>query len=157
MADLTLNRALGKIHQYAENVDQNSPAASVIRIFALVVTGDQDNAIRDLSTMTMTGLFALANVAEATNTGYANIAVDDTDITITIDDANNRVDIAGGDQTFPSVSAGDNWTDLVYAYDSDGTDTDGNTIPLLLFDFVVTPNGGDITVDEPAAGFVRCQ
>lgn len=156
MADLILNRALGKIHQYSDNVDSNSPAASVLRMFALVITGDQDNAIRDLSTMTITGLLALSNVAEATNSGYANQAMDDTDVTITIDDTNNRVDIVAGDQTFTSVVAGDVWTDLVIAYDPDGTDTDGTTIPLSLHDFAVTPNGGDITADEPAAGFSRC-
>lgn len=156
MADLILNRALGKIHQYADNVDNNAPAASVLRLFALVISGDQDNAIRDLSTMTMTGLFALTNVAEATNSGYANQVMDDTDVTITIDDANNRVDIQGGDQTFSAVIAGDVWTDLVFGYDPDGSDTDGLTIPLSLHDFPITPNGGDITGDEPVAGFARC-
>ena len=159
MADVVINRALGKIHQYAENVDSNSPASSVLRMFALVVTGGvgaEDNAIRDLSTMTMTGLFALTNVAEATNAGYANQAMSDADVTITIDDANNRVDIVGGDQTFTSVVAGDVWTDLVIAYDDAGTDSDAATIPLSKHDFAVTPNGGDITADEPVAGFARC-
>ena len=159
MGDVVINRALGKIHQYADNVDNNSPANSVLRMFALVVTGGvgaEDNAIRDLATMTMTGLFAVANVAEATNSGYANQAMDDTDVTITIDDASNRVDIVGGDQVFTSVVGGDVWTDIVIAYDGDGTDTDGTTIPLSKHDFAVTPNGGDITADEPVAGFARC-
>lgn len=155
MADLVLNRVLGKVHQYVDNVDSNNPAASVMRVFAMVVSGDQDNAMRDLATMTMTGLFALANVAEATNSGYANQSVTDAATTITIDDANNRVDCAIGDVTFTSVLSGDVWTDICIAYDSDGTDNDGNTIPLTIHDFSVTPNGGNITADEPATGFFR--
>ena len=155
MADLVLNRALGAVKQYVENVDSNNPAASVMRVFALVVSGDQDNAMRDLSTMTITGLLALANVAEATNSGYANQSAGDTATIVTIDDANNRVDCAIGDVTFTSVGAGDVWTDICIAYDPTGTDSDGSTIPLTIHDFAVTPNGGDITADEPATGFFR--
>ena len=54
------------------------------------------------------------------------------------------------------MAAGTNWTDLVICYDSDTTaGTDSNIIPLTLHDFVVTPDGSDITAQIAAAGFFR--
>lgn len=47
-------------------------------------------------------------------------------------------------------------TDVCIGYDSDTTGgTDANIVPLTWHDFAVTPNGGDITVDVPVAGFYR--
>jgi hypothetical protein len=152
MGNITFNRSLGKIHQYAENVDSNTPAASVLRMFALVST-DTDNTTRDLATMTITGLLALSLTAEATNSGYANQVLTDANVTVDIDDTNDRVDIQFGDVTFSSVVGGDNWTHIVIGYDDTGADNDGLTIPLTRHDFVVTPNGGDITANDAADGF----
>lgn len=153
MANFIFNISKGRVVARAQNVEDNSPAGAVIRIFALSVTGDQDAAMIDVDNMA--ALFALANVAEVTNTGYANKSIAAAGLTITVDDTNDRVELFVGDQTFSSIAAGDAWTDLVYAYDPDGTDTDANTIPLTLHDFAVTPNGGDILADEGANGFFR--
>lgn len=152
MADVVFNVAKGKWGQWVQNVEDNSPAAAVLRIFAIVST-DSDDLIRD--TDTITALLALGNTAEATNSGYANIALDETDITITVDDTNNRLDVDITDQVFSTIGAGDNWTHLILAYDAAGTDTDANTIPISSHDFVVTPNGGDITAVINAAGILR--
>lgn len=152
MADFVFNIALGRVHQLVKNVEDNSPAAAVLRMHAWVNTA-ADAAARDADTIS--ALEAVTNVAEASNTGYANISMDETDIVITVDDTNDRVDLAIGDQTFSSISAGDNWTDITISYDADGTDTDTATIPLTQHDFSVTPNGGDITADEGANGFYR--
>ena len=152
MADFVFNNALGRVHQLAKNVDDNSPVAAVLRIHAWVNTA-ADGAARDADTVS--ALEAVTNVAEASNTGYANLSLDDTDITITVDDTNDRVDIDIADQTFTAISAGDNWTDIPHSYDDDGTDTDTATETLTQQDFVVTPNGGDITVQYAAAGWFR--
>ena len=152
MADLVFNVAKGRGIQMAKNVKDNDPVAAVLRIFAIVST-DTDDALKDADTMA--AVFALANTAEATNSGYANITDDGTDLTITLDDTNNIHDAILADQTFASIVAGDNWTDLIIAYDADGTDTDSGTIPLSLHDFIVTPNGGNIVADFPVTGFFR--
>ena len=152
MADLVFNVSKGKVAELCQNVEDNDPAAAVLRLFAIVST-DTDDAIRD--TDTISALLALGNTAEATNTNYANISMDETDITITVDDTNNRIDVDIADQTWSNIAAGDNWTDVVVAYDPDGSDTDTTTIPLTLHDFVVTPNGGDITAQPDPAGFFR--
>lgn len=152
MADFVFNTALGAVKQLVDNVEQNSPAAAVLRMHAWVSTAADD----DMNNAdTVSQLEAVTNVAEATNAGYANIAMDETDITITVDDTNNRVDIDLTDQVFSSISAGDNWTDITISYDPDGTDTDTGTLLLTLHDFSVTPNGGDITAQPGASGFYR--
>jgi len=145
MANLVFNIAKGRAGAYAQNVENNSPAGAVIRVYALVVTGDQDAALRDADTMA--AVIALANVAEATNTGYTTKTIAAANLTLTVDDTtNDNLTVAfDADITWTAVGAGDNWTDLVFAYDPDGSDTDANNIPLTLQDFSVTPNGGDIT------------
>lgn len=154
MADLVFNISLGRVHQLVKNVEDNNPAAAVLRVHAWVATA-ADGTLRDADTIA--ALEAVTNVAEASNTNYANISMDETDITITVDDTNDRVDLDLADQTWSSVAAGDNWTDISIGYDAAGTDTDASTIPLTWHDFSVTPNGGDITAQFAAAGFYRAQ
>lgn len=152
MADLIPNESLGLSRRYIQNVEDNSPAAAVLRIHAWVITAT-DATLRDMTGNSVANFEAIALVAEATNTNYANIPMDETDITITVDDTNDRVDVAFVDQTFTSISAGDNWTDITISYDADGTDTDASTEVLHVLDFSVTPGGGDITVDFPAVSY----
>ena len=148
MADLIPNESLGFSRRYIQNVEDNSPVAAVIRIHAWVISA-LDETLRDMTGNSVANFEAIVNVAEASNM-LANIPMDDTDITITVDDTNNRVDISFADQTFTSIAAGDNPTDITLSYDADGTDTDANSEVMHVLDFSVTPNGGDITVDFPA-------
>ena len=153
MADLVFNVAKGRGVQLAKNVEDNSPVAAVLRVFAIIST-DTDDALKDADTMA--AVFALTNTAEASaGTNYANISCDETQITITLDDTNNLHDAILADQTFSAITTSEVWTDLIVAYDADGTDTDATTIPLSLHDFAVTPNGGDVVADFPAIGFFR--
>lgn len=153
MADFVFNIAVGKAGQYFQNVEDDSPAAAVIRIFVIDANGETDANMKDVDNMT--ALFALlAN--EVTNTNYANKSLTDADITVTLDDGNDRLDVdIDSDPVFSTILAGDDWTDIIIAYDADGTDNDANTIPLLLQDFAVTPDGTDIKIIINAAGIYR--
>lgn len=153
MANLMFNVSKGRAGAYFQNVENNSPSGCKIRIFAIDANGETDDNMID--TDTMTALFGtLAN--EVTNTNYANKALAAADITLTLDDTNNRLDVdIDSDQTFSSIASGDSWTDLVIAYDPDGTDTDSQTIPISLHDFAVTPDGSDIIAQIDAAGVYR--
>lgn len=154
MANLVFNIAKGMVNQYASNVENNSPAGCELVLIALVVTGDQDAAMRDADTVA--ALLALANVAEATNTNYARIDMVAADnVASTVDDTNDRRESDFDDQTFTSIAAGDNWTDIVVAYDPTGSSADSALIPLTLSDFAVTPDGNDIAAQVNAAGFFR--
>lgn len=150
MGDLILNERLGRSLPLIQNVESNSPAAAVLRIHAWIITAS-DESLRDVTTGNVDDFEAITNVAEATP--YTNGVMDETDITILVDDSNNRTDVTFVDQTFSSVAAQSAWSDITISYDADGSDTDANTEVMYVQDFIVTPNGGDITVDFPAVTY----
>jgi len=152
MADLVFNTALGRVTQLVDNVEQNNPAAAVIRMHAWVCTAADDDVNNQDD---VAALEALASNTEATNSGYANQSWEAADITITVNDTTNLVDIDSTDVTFSAIVAGSNWTDVSISYDAAGTDTDASTLLLTFHDFVVTPNGGDITANFAAAGWYQ--
>jgi hypothetical protein len=135
-------------------VNGNDPTNAVLVVAVIDAGGETDDNMRD--TDTFTGLFA-TTADEVTNVDYARKSLDNTaGITITYDDANNRVDVDVADQTFTGVDAGDAWTDVVFGYDSDSTGgNDSNVLPVSLHDFAVTPDGSDITVQINASGIWR--
>lgn len=155
MADLITNVGLGRVAELYNRVQTNDPANSALVIVALVVTGDQDAAIKDYDTLA--AVLGDGNIAEATNTNYARKVLTDADLAAyATDDANDRTDLDIADQTWSAVAAGDNWTDLLICYDPDTTGgTDADLVPLTLHDFAVTPDGSDITAQIASAGFFR--
>jgi hypothetical protein len=146
MADLILNEALGRSLVEIQNVESNSPAAATIDIRAWVISA-ADETLRDAADRQVTTFEAIANVAEATP--YTPIQMTDADITILVDDGNNRTDVTFVDKTYTSVAAQTAWTDITLSYDVDGS-VSGTDLIFDVYDFAVTPNGGDITVDFPA-------
>ena len=94
---------------------------------------------------------------EVTNTGYARKILTDANIVaFAPDDVNDRVDLTIPNQTWTAVAAGSNWSDIVICYDNDTTTgTDANIIPLTQHDFVLTPDGSDITAQVSSSGFYR--
>jgi hypothetical protein len=154
MADQVLNIALGRVAELYNRVDLNDPANAALIVIVWASTAT-DAVIKDLDTVA--AIEADVNTAEVTNTGYVRKVLTDADIVaFAPDDTNDRVDLDIPDQTWTAVGAGDNWTDLGTNYDNDTTTgTDANIVPLTWHDFVVTPNGGDITAQIAAAGFYR--
>ncbi len=152
MPDIIFNYALGDSRRLIQQVEDNSPAAAVLRIHAWVATATDAN-IRDIVDANIDDIEATSLITEATNAGYGFAALDETDIVITIDTGADNVDIDISDQTDTGVSAGDVWSDITLSYDDSGGDTDTTTKALWWLDFIVTPNGGDITVNFPAPSF----
>lgn len=113
----------------------------------LLKAADTDDAMGD--TDHLTALLATA-ADEATDGSYAR----KTGLTgtITVDDANNRVDVDLPDQTWTAL-AGAAITDLVVFYENAAAD--GTRIPLTLHDFAITPDGSDVTAVFNASGFGR--
>jgi hypothetical protein len=155
MADFVFNIAKGHVNEYASRVNANDPVNSVLNLSVLATSGIESDAV-------LIDKDTLADVVSGTtnfvtNTGYARIEVDNTgSITVTVDDTNDRKEADMPDQTWSAVLAGDGWNDLVIGYDSDSTGgTDANIVPCTQHDFVVTPDGSDITVQFNAAGFFR--
>lgn len=155
MANQVFNVALGRVAELYNRVDTNDPTNSVIVIVALDSSGIQsDAALKDMDTLS--ALLA-GSTDEVTNSGYARKVLNNTDIVaFAPDDTNNRVDLDIPDQTWTSVGAGTNWSDVVICYDPDSTSgTDASIIPMTMHDFVTTPSGSDITLEVGSNGFYR--
>ena len=155
MADQVHNIAKGRVAEFYFRIDANDPANSAFIVLVLATAGiESDATLRDVDTVTA---LVAGTTNEVTNAGYARKVLTDADlVAFSPDDANDRVDLDIPDQTWTGVAAGDGWNDLVIAYDSDTTaGTDANIVPCTMHDFVLVPDGSDITVQVAAAGFFR--
>lgn len=155
MANQTFNIALGRIAEFYVRVDSNDPANSAFVLAVLATAGvESDAVLKDKDTLADV---VAGTTNEVTNSGYARKVLTDADlVAFAPDDTNDRVDLDIPDQTWTAVAAGDGWNDVVIAYDSDTTvGTDAGLVPCTLHDFVVVPDGSDITVQVAAAGFFR--
>jgi len=155
MANIVFNIALGRVAELYNRVDLNDPANAALIIVVLATAGIETDAI--LKDKDDLAAVVAGTTNEVTNTGYARKVLTDADIVaFAPDDTNDRVDLDIPDQTWTGVLAGDGWNDIVVCYDSDTTvGTDTAIVPLTLHDFVVTPDGSDITAQIAATGFYR--
>lgn len=155
MADQVFNIAKGRVAELYNRVDSNDPANSALVVVILATAGiEADATLRDVDTL---AALVAGTTNEVTNSGYARKVLTDADlVAFAPDDTNDRVDLDIPDQTWTAVAAGDGWNDFVVCYDNDTTTgTDSNIVPLTMHDFVVTPDGSDITAQIAAAGFFR--
>jgi hypothetical protein len=115
----------------------------------LLKTAESDAAMKDRTTLTD----VLAGSTEANFTNYAR----KTPITgtLTIDQANDRVDLDMPDQTWTAAGGATNnsLVKLVIFYEDAAAD--GTRVPLTAHDFVVTTDGSDLIAQIAVAGFFR--
>lgn len=156
MADFPYNIALGRAVELYNRVDLSDPTNAVL-VVVVINTTATDAVLVDLDDLSL--IEANALTAEVTNTNYARKEITDADIVaFAPDDANDRTDIDIEDQTWTGVVAGVGWTDFLVLYDSDSlAGVDANIVPISQHDFIVTPDGSDITAQINAAGFYRAQ
>ena len=156
MANFVFNIAKGRVGEYCSRVDLNDPTNSALIILILATAGlEADATLIDKDDV---AALVAGTTNEVTNTNYARKTLTDADIgPFTPDDANDRYDYDIPDITWsPGPAAGDGWSKLIVAYDSDTTGgTDSGIIPLTAHDFVVTPDGSDVTAQIAATGFFR--
>jgi hypothetical protein len=153
MANIVFNVALGRAAEFQNRVDTNDPAASELVIMILATTGVEADAV--LKDKTTFADVVSGTTNEVTNSGYAKKVLTDIDVVFVVDQANDRVDLDIADQTWTAVAAGDGWNDLVIGYDPVGSQTMGDIIPMTLHDFVLTPDGSDVTAQLSSAGYFR--
>jgi|SRR3970040_369287 len=154
MANQLFNRGLGRGTEWAERVNANDPAASEIVLMVLATSGiESDAVLKDKDTFADV---VSGTTNEVTNSGYTKKVLDETSsITITYDDTGDKVDVDFPDQTWTAVGAGDGWNDIVVGYDPVGSQTMADILPHTQHDFVVTPDGSDITAQVATAGYFR--
>lgn len=155
MAVIPFNVALGREVEFYNRVLNNDPTNAVIVLMVLTHSGLESNATLRLYD-TFAAILASTN-NEVTNAGYSRLILDQTDLDTPIEDTDlNTITLPLDDQTFPTISAGDNWSKLVFGYDSDSTGgTDANIVPFASQDLrdangqVGVPNGNDIFLSFP--------
>jgi len=145
LASIVFNISKGRFIQYA-----SLPAANdAIIIVPLESAGlEADSVLIDYDTLA--ALLAASN-NEQTTMGRKTAA----GIVITVDDTANT---ASFDMTDPvwAAATGNQTGAVLVCYDPDTTGgTDADIIPLTKHDFVITPNGGDITGQVAATGVGR--
>ena len=156
MANITFNVALGRTAELVERVNGNDPANAVFVGDLLATSGiESDAVLKDKDTF--------ADVVSgatnfATGTGWARYNLDQASgISRVVDDTNDRVDIIVPDKTYTAVdNAADDVSAAVFGYDPDSTGgADSAIIPLTKHDWVIQPDGSDVTLDVGAAGILR--
>lgn len=155
MASEICNMAKGRFVELCMRVDNNDPANAALIVAVLATAGlEADTVLRDKDDM---AALVSGTTNEVTNTNYARKVLTDADLTaFTPDDTNDRFDVDIPDQTWANVLAGDGWSKFVVAYDPDTTTgTDSSIVVISHHDFVLTPDGSDITAQIAAAGFAR--
>ncbi|MGH8582457.1 MAG: hypothetical protein ACREWG_06625 [Gammaproteobacteria bacterium] len=155
VANFIFNIAKGRVAEFYNRVDTDDPANSALVIVVLATAGLETDAVlidKDDLAAVVSG-----TTNEVTNTGYARKVLTQADLAaFAPDDTNDRVDLDFADQTWTTVAVGDGWSKVLICYDPDTTGgTDSSIIPLCAYDFVVTPNGSNITAQLDPAGFYR--
>lgn len=153
MADFVFNVAKGRVAELYNRVDSGDPSASRLTIVVLATTGlEADSVLLDVDTL---AAVVAGTTNEVTNTNYARKTLAAADLSaMTPDDTNNRMDLDIPDQTWTAVAAGDGWSKLLVCYNP-SAGADSTIIPMTAHDFVVTPDGSDITAQINASGFYR--
>ena len=156
MADQVVNRAKGRVAEWAERVNANDPTNAVFLIDLLATSGlESDATLKDKDSFSD---LVSGTTNFATGTGWSRKTLDQTGgLTITYDDTNDRVDVDMPDQTWTAVAdAADDVSRFVTGYDSDSTaGTDANVLPATIHDFVIQPDGSDVTAQVATSGFYR--
>lgn len=154
MADFVFNQALGRVAQLYKNVDDGSPSDSRLLVVPITTTAT-DATLRDLDTLA--AVLANGDTSELTASNWERKTITAADIAYSVDDANDRVDLDIPDQTWTSVAASNDSTDLLVCYIPDGVTpgADSTVIPLSCHDFAVTTDGNDVVAQIATAGFYR--
>lgn len=157
MANFIFNIAKGRGVEYYNRVKSNDPANSAFIVVILAAAGlETDAVLIDKATLADV---VVGTTDEATNTNYVRKVITDTELAaLTIDNANDRVDLDMPDQSWAAVAAGSNWAKMLICYDNDTTlGTDANIVPVAAYDVALTPDGSTLNININAAGFLRAQ
>lgn len=145
MADFVYNIAKGRVVELANRVLNNDPTNSAL-VVLLLKGAAADTTLKDLDTLS--AVLGDVSTTEADASGYSRKTITDAagGLTVTVDDTNDLVDVDVSDIAWGTLGAGNNLTDVIFAYDNDtAAGTDANIVPLTQHDFVLTTQGTEVT------------
>jgi hypothetical protein len=143
MANIVFNAAKGRIVELYNRVKSNDPANAAFVIIPIETTGlEADATLVDADTV---AAVLAGTTNEQTTMGRKILTDADLAALPAPDDTNDRYSLNLPNVTWTAAS-GNNVSKLLVAYDPDTTGgTDANLIPCTLFDWVMSPTGGDLT------------
>jgi hypothetical protein len=147
VADVMFNIARSRLREYL-----TTNGADLIIV--LLKAAEADDTLRDYDNLAT--LLAASGNTEADFTNYARKVVNNVDISVTVDDTNNRVDVDIPDQTWTAAGGATNNTLVKLLVCVDGAN-DTARIPVTAHDFALTTDGGNLVASPPAGGFYRSQ
>ncbi len=153
MADTVFNIAKGRIIEFYNRVENNDPAAANFIIVPVDVAAVTDDTIRGFDDF---AAVIAGGVTERSTGGWNRKTLTDTELAAlpAPDDTNDRYDVDMPDQTWTAVSSGV-VTDLIMCYAATASPANAAMVPLILFDFAITPDGSDVVAQVNTAGFFR--
>lgn len=166
MANFVFNVARGRMRQFYDAVDTNSAttqggiistANSVFVVVLIETSGlEADATLADHDNLSVL-LAGTSN--EPTGGTYVRKLLSDTDLAASAEtDATNVLDLDIPDIVWTALTTTGNAaiSKLLICFDGDSTaGADTAIIPLTAHDFVVTPDGTDVTAQIAATGFYR--
>lgn len=141
MANIVFNVALGRLAQYG---DLPAAADSLILVPLAAAGLPSDATMRDYATLTA----LKAGATEQTTLGRKSL----TNVTVTVDNTNDRVAIDCDDVTWTATS-GAAIGAVVICYKPDTASVDSAIIPMTKHDVAMTPDGTNFTLT--VADFAR--
>ena len=150
--DFVFNIARGKIKQFYENVDTNTPTGCNLIIVPLETTAiEADATLRDYD-----DLAALIAGASNEQVNQARKSLVDADLAEmpTPDDTNDRMDLDLPDITYTAL-AGNAIGKILVCYKPGAASADSLIIPMTAHNVSITPDGNDVVLQIAAAGFWR--
>ena len=143
MADQAFNVSKGHSGEYAK-ADNTKFVALLLKV------SESDALLIDYDDIA--ALLGGAN-SEADFANYVRLVTTDTDVTRTVDDSGNLMELDMADLVWALATTGQNIVKLIIAY-QDGAG-DANLIPIAHYDFVVTTDGTTITAIIHASGILN--
>lgn len=149
--DFVFNIARGRIKQYYDNVDNNTPTGCNLILVPLEVTGiEADSTLRDYDEL-QSLLAGTSN--EQTNQARKSLVDADLAEMPAPDDANDRMDLDLPDVTYTAL-AGNAIGKILVCYKPGAASADNLIIPLTAHAVTITPDGNDVVL-QTATGFWR--
>jgi hypothetical protein len=142
VADIVFDIAKGRVAELYNRVDQGDPAAARLYVIPVNVAAVTDATIRACDNF---AAVITAGVSELTAGGWNRKTLTATDLgPLTVDHANSRMPLDLGDQTWTTVLAGNNSTDLVICAGFVASPTNATLVPLTMHDFAITTDGTSV-------------
>ena len=144
MANIVFNIAKGRVIEFYNRVESNDPANSALILVPIETTGlESDATLIDVDTLT--ALLA-GSTNEQTTMGRKTLTDADLAALPAPTDASDYYEVSLPSVTW-TAATGNAISKIAVCYDNDTTTgTDANIIPLTMFDFVITPDGSDVTM-----------